>query len=137
MLLLAIFLRNGTDMETIIQNNHAYDSVTVFKKNPFDGYLERLRIEAKEKKVDISYVHEVVNTYFKLIGKDKMPKSFYKGRYGYPKLASEAKRLLEQCGSNLDDALWCLDKMKYIAGRKGFDWSIGTCIKYNLKSWGI
>lgn len=124
-------------METITQYNHEYDTITVFKKNPFEGYLERLREESKREAKNISYVHEVVNTYYKLAGYDKMPKSFYKGRYGYPKLSSEAKRLLEQCGSNLDDALWCLDKMKYIAGRKGFDWSIGTCIKYDLHSYGI
>jgi hypothetical protein len=121
-------------MEIVERYNHEYDAVSVFKRNPFDGYLEKLRAQCKQEAKPLSYVQEVVKTYFHMIGKENMPKTFYRGRYGYPKLAREAKELVEACGNNLEDALWCLDKMKYIANRKGFDWSIRTCLKYNLHS---
>lgn len=91
--------------------------------------MKRFKIEKKK----INPVHEVVNTYFTLKGQDKMPKSFYKGRNGYGKLAREAKRLLEVCKDDLEDAMWSIDKMKYLADKGGFDWSITTCLKHNLK----
>lgn len=100
----------------------------VFKENAFSGYLERL--ERNKKKVNP--VHEIVGVFFKIRGMDKMPKSFYRGRYAYPKLAREAKDLLGACNGILDDALWCLDKMKYLAERGHFDWTIRTCLKHNL-----
>ena len=98
--------------------------------NPFKGY--ELKIKNEKKKVNP--VHEIVNLYYELRGWDKMPKEFYKGRHGYAKLASEAKRLLHNCDENLEDAMWSLDKMKYKADKGGFDWSIITCLKHNLKT---
>jgi hypothetical protein len=62
-----------------------------------------------------------------------MPKTFYTGRYEYKKLASEAKKLYVACEENLDDAIWALDKMKYLAIKGNFDWSIITCLKHNLR----
>ena len=61
-----------------------------------------------------------------------MPKEFYKGQYFYPKLAKQAKELLTMCGGDIDDAVWSLDKMNYIAEKKNFNWSISTCLKHNL-----
>lgn len=100
-------------------------------KNRFAGYTEQRTKEVKK----LNPVHEVVNNYYKMIGMESAPKSSFKGRYGYPKLAGEAKRLLESCGGNLDDALWCLDRMNYKAQRFGYDWSISTCLKHDL-NWG-
>ena len=101
------------------------------KENPFAGFLEKLQKEGKK----VNPVHEVVNFYFRLIDKEKESKSFYKGRYAYGKLAAEAKRLLEACNNDLDDAMWAVDKMKYKADKGGFDWSIITCLKHKL-TWG-
>ncbi len=101
------------------------------KENPFKGYIERFKLENGNKK--INPVHEIVNTYFKMIGKEFEPKMFYQGRYGYGKLAGAAKRLLTACGDDLEDALWALDKMKYKAERGKFDWSIETCLTHNLR----
>jgi hypothetical protein len=98
-------------------------------KNPFAGYLANL----KKHKAAINPVHEIVNCYYKMNGWEKMPKDFYKGRYAYNKLAWEAKKLLEACRGELDDAIWALDKMKYLAERGKFDWSIITCLKHDLK----
>ena len=97
-------------------------------KNPFAGYLANL----KKHKPAVNPVHEIVNCYYKINGWEKMPKSFYTGRYAYNKLASEAKKLYQVCDENLDDCIWALDKMKYLAKRGGFDWSIITCLKHKL-----
>lgn len=97
-------------------------------KNPFIGYVDFISTSGEK----INPVHEIVNLYYKLKGLDKMHKKFYKGRYGYGKLAREAKNLLKSCKESLEDAMWCLDKMKYKADKGGFDWSISTCLKHNL-----
>lgn len=98
-------------------------------ENPFKGYLANL----KKHKEAINPVHEIVNCYYKMNGWEKMPKSFYTGRYSYVKLAKEAKMLYLACGEILDDAIWSLDKMKYLAEKGKFDWSIITCLKHKLK----
>ncbi len=98
-------------------------------KNPFEGYLENL----KKHKQAVNPVHEIVNCYYKMNGFEKMPKEFYQGRYAYNKLAKEAKMLYVACGEVLDDSIWALDKMKYLANKGSFDWSILTCLKHNLK----
>ena len=102
------------------------------KTNPFKGYLEKI---TKLMAVDgrkVNPVHEIVNEYYKMNRLDGKPKFFYKGRYAYGRLATQAKRLLEQCDGNLEDALWCLDKMKYKAERSNYDWTISTCMKHDL-----
>lgn|SRR3990167_4630184 len=119
-------------MEQIQHSNHEYEDVPIFKKNPFAGYLEKLKNRAGQRAVNDT--HEVVNAYYRMSGHAHHGKEFYKGRYAYGRLAIQAKALLAECGGNLEDALWCLDKMKYIAGKKGFDWAISTCIKYNLRT---
>ena len=98
-------------------------------KNPFEGYLENL----KKHKQAINPVHEIVNCYYKMNGWEKMPKEFYTGRYEYRKLASEAKKLYQACNEVLDDCIWALDKMKYLADKGKFSWSISTCLKHKLK----
>lgn len=98
--------------------------------NPFKSYVIRLMGLKKEK---LNPVHELVNVYFRIRNWDKMPKTFYVGRHAYPKLASEAKRLLAACNGDLADAMWSLDKMKYLADKGKFDWSIITCLKHNLR----
>ena len=98
-------------------------------KNPFEGYLANL----KKHKQAVNPVHEIVNCYYKMNGWEKMPKTFYTGRYAYNKLAFEAKKLYQACNEELDDCIWALDKMKYLAERGGFDWSIITCLKHKLK----
>jgi len=95
-------------------------------KNPFEGYLANLR----KHKQAVNPVHEIVNCYYKMNGWEKMPKEFYTGRYEYRKLASEAKKLYQACEEELDDAIWALDRMKYLAEKGGFDWSIITCLKH-------
>ena len=99
------------------------------KQNPFLGYFDKL---FKEQGKKINPVHEIVNMYFVMNKLDNMPASFYKGRYSYGKLSKEAKQLYFACGSVLDDALWCLDKMRYKAEKGRFDWSIITCLKHDL-----
>src|SRR3989344_4970976 len=69
----------------------------------------------------------------KMNGWEKMPKEFYTGRYSYRKLAAEAKMLYQACDEVLDDSIWALDKMKYLAEKGKFDWSIITCLKHKLK----
>ena len=98
-------------------------------QNPFLGYLENL----KKHKQAVNPVHEIVNCYYKMNGWEKMPKDFYTGRYAYNKLVKEAKMLYQACDETLDDAIWALDKMKYLAQKGNFDWSIITCLKHNLK----
>lgn len=105
-----------------------WELTPVFKKNKFKDYFKTLSVEKKK----INPVHEIVSVFFKLRRLDKMPKEFYKGRWKYSKIAREAKQLLTDCSENLDDALWSLDKMNYIATKNKFDWSIITCTKYDL-----
>ena len=97
-------------------------------KNPFAGYLLNLQKEKKK----VNPVHEIVNCYYRINGWEKMPKDFYTGRHAYNKLAREAKMLYQACDEVLDDCIWALDKMKYLAERGGFDWSIVTCLKHKL-----
>ena len=97
--------------------------------NPFKGYLANLR----KHKEAVNPIHEIVNCYYKMNNFEKMPKEFYKERYAYNKLAKEAKMLYEACSENLDDCIWALDKMKYLAEKGSFDWSIVTCLKHKLK----
>lgn len=99
-------------------------------RNPFKGYELKAQEERGTKK--INPVSEIVKTFYRINGIDKMPKAFYCGRYQYPKMAREAKMLYESCGENLDDCIWCLDKMKYLAEKGNFGWSIITCLKHNL-----
>lgn len=101
--------------------------------NPFEGYTKRMQKRYPE--IKLNPVKEIVNTYYQMNDLDKKSPLFYKGRYGYGKLAKEAKNLLEVCGGNLEDALWCLDKMKYKAEKGDYDWSISTCLKHDL-GWG-
>lgn len=95
-------------------------------KNPFAGYL----INLQKTKKNVSPVHEIVNTYYKINGWEKMSKSFYTGKKSYGKLATEAKELYGVLNENLDDCIWALDRMKYLAEKGGFDWSISTCLKH-------
>lgn len=106
---------------------------TIKGKNPFEGYLKRM--QKNYPTIRVNPVHEIVNQFFIIKKLDKKPKSFYLGRFGYPKLCKEAKKLLENCGWNLEDALWSLDKMNYKAEQGGYDWSISTCLKHDL-GWG-
>lgn len=103
----------------------------LFKENPHEGYIKRMKKNYPT--LRLNPVHEIVNNFYILQKIEKKPKSFYVGRYAYPKLAKEARKLLENCGWDLEDALWCLDKMKYKADRGGFDWSISTCMKHDLR----
>ena len=96
-------------------------------KNRFTGYLEKFKDPKK-----INPVREIVNLYYVLSGVESRPAAFYKGRYGYGKLAKEAKELLKACNGSIEDAMWALDKMKYKAERGKFDWSISTCLKHDL-----
>jgi len=95
-------------------------------KNPFEGYLENL----KKHKQAVNPVHEIVNVYYELRGWQNKRKSFYKGGRSYGKLAYEAKKLYEVLEKNLDDCLWALDRMKYLAEKNGFEWTISTCLKH-------
>ena len=96
-------------------------------ENPFAGYLENL----KKHKSAVSPVHEIVNVYYELRGWDKKSKRFFKKKErSYGKLASEAKMLYNVLGQNLDDCIWALDRMKYLAEKGGFEWSISTCLKH-------
>ena len=95
-------------------------------KNPFAGYLNNL----KKHKEAINPIHEIVNVYYKMNGWEKMEKSFYTGKKSYGKLATEAKELYEVLDKNLDDCIWALDRMKYLAEKGKFSWSISTCLKH-------
>ncbi len=93
--------------------------------------VKNIEIRKSENK-RINPVHEIVNTYFIIEGIDNRPGEFYKGRFNYGKLATEAKALYTACGESLSDALWSLDAMKRKAEKGKFDWSIGTCLKHDL-----
>ncbi len=95
-------------------------------KNPFAGYLEKL----KRRKQAVNPVHEIVNVYYELRGWDNKRKSFYKGKRSYGKLAYEAKELYKVLDENLEDCLWALDRMKYLAEKGDFEWTISTCLKH-------
>jgi hypothetical protein len=110
-------------------NEEENDEIRGNLKNPFAGYFDNL----KKHKSAVNPVHEIVNCYYKMNGWEKMPKNFYTGRYAYNKLAKEAKMLYTACSEVLDDSIWALDKMKYLATKGGFDWSIITCLKHKLK----
>ena len=58
------------------------------------------------------------------------PKEFYKGMKAYAKLASEAKLLHTVLKKDLDDCIWAMEKMKYLADKNGFNWTISTCLKH-------
>ena len=99
-------------------------------KNPFEGYFENV----KKHKHAVSPVHEIVNVYYEMKGWYNKPKRFYKKKErSYAKLASEAKRLYEACEKNLDNTIWALDRMKYLAEKGNFEWSIITCLKHKLR----
>jgi hypothetical protein len=95
-------------------------------KNPFEGYLERLQKEKKK----VNPIHEIVNFYYLLNGWEKMPKDFYRGKMGYGKLAKEAKDLYGVLKEDLDDCMWAIQKMDYLAKKGKFSWSISTCLKH-------
>lgn len=95
-------------------------------KNPFEGLLERFKIEQRK----INPIHYIVNHYYEMRGWSKMQKEFYTGNKSYGKLCSEAKELYIVLNSNLEDCLWALEKMKYLADKGNFDWSISTCLKH-------
>lgn len=96
-------------------------------ENPFAAYKSKLKKHEGAK----SPVHEIVNTYYKIRGWDDKPKSFYKKReHSYGKLAAEAKELYEVLDHNLEDCIWAIDKMNYLAEKGGFEWSISTCLKH-------
>ncbi len=97
--------------------------------NPFLGYMDKMKVVHKDK---YSPVRELVRFFHKLRGTDAMHPGFYHGRFSYGKLAKEAKELYEACENNLDDAIWALDKMNYLATKGKFDWSISTCLKHKL-----
>ena len=101
--------------------------------NPFFGYLKNLKKFKKKwkNKKKINPIHEIVNTYYEMQGWDKKPKSFFKKKErNYGKLAYEAKKLYEVLDKNLDDCIWALDRMKYLAEKGKFNWSISTCLKH-------
>ncbi len=100
--------------------------------NPFVGYELKWREQYKNASKNFHPVHEIVRVYMELNGKNPDDRYIYTGRSHYPKLAREAKLLLEDCGGNLEDALWSLDKMSYKAWKGGFNWSISTCRKHEL-----
>lgn len=100
-------------------------------KNPFEEKLEELKKTRKTGKKKLNPIHEIVNTYYQLRGWDKKPKRFFKKKErSYGKLAHEAKELYEVLDHNLDDCIWALDRMKYLAEKGGFEWSISTCLKH-------
>lgn len=105
-----------------------WELTPVFQKNKFKNYFKELVVDKKQQ----NPVKHIVKVFFELRRLDKMDKTFYVGRWAYPKMAREAKQLLTMCGDNAEDALWCLSKMNYIAETKKFEWSIITCLKYDL-----
>ena len=99
-------------------------------KNPFARRLENLN-KLKKRNTAVNPIHEIVNIYYSMRGWDKKPKSFFKKKErGYGKLAYEAKKLYEVLDKNLDDCIWSLDRMKYLAEKGKFNWSISTCLKH-------
>ena len=109
-----------------MRNNDKNEEKSTELKNPFAGYLENL----KKHKNAVNPIHEIVNTYYKINGWEKMDKSFYAGKMSYGKLATEAKELYGVLDKNLDDCIWALDRMKYLAEKGKFNWSISTCLKH-------
>jgi len=100
-------------------------------ENPFQKRLKEIKKREKKLKKELNPIHEIVNIYYELKGWDKKPKRFFKKKErSYPKLAHEAKELYEVLDENLDDCVWALDRMKYLADKGGFDWSISTCLKH-------
>lgn len=100
------------------------------KENPFKGYEKKLLKEKKK----LNPVHEIVNTYLEIRGFSDKPKDwFIKNKVFYPRLAAEAKLLLQACEGKLDDALWALSKMDYKATKGKFNWTIRTALKHDLK----
>ncbi len=95
-------------------------------KNPFLGYALKIQEEKKNP------VHEIVNLYLRVRNLDKMDKQWYKENIDYPRLCRDAKMLLARCSGNIEDAMWCIDKMKYLAEKGKFEWRISTCLKHNL-----
>jgi hypothetical protein len=96
-------------------------------ENPFTTYKQRLQKHEAAK----NPIHEIVNTYYKIRGWDDKPKSFFKKKErSYGKLAAEAKELYEVLDRNLEDCIWAIDRMNYLAEKGGFDWSISTCLKH-------
>jgi len=83
----------------------------------------------KDEKKKLNPIHEIVNTFYIIRGKHKMPKEFYAGRWGYSKLAREAKKLYAVYNENISDCLWALDRMNYESTKGSYDWSISTCYK--------
>jgi hypothetical protein len=97
------------------------------EKNPFAEYRDKL----EKHKPAASPIHEIVNTYYKIRGWDKKTKRFFKKKErSYGKLAAEAKQLYEVLDHNLEDCIWALDRMNYLATKGGFEWSISTCLKH-------
>lgn len=94
--------------------------------NPFIGSYDKL----KQRIPNPNPIKEIVNTYYFINGIDKKPKEFYHGRYGYARLMVQAKALYTACNENFDDCIWALDRMKYLADKGKFDWSISTCLKH-------
>jgi len=100
-------------------------------KNPFRDRLKELKSNRKKPKKIQNPIHEIVNTYYKIRGWDKKSKRFFnKKERSYPKLAHEAKELYEVLGRDLEDCLWALDRMNYLAKKGNFEWSISTCLKH-------
>lgn len=105
--------------------------MTDLGKNPFAEYKEKLQSSTLRHKPAASPIHEIVNTYYKIRGWDKKSKRFFKKKErSYPKLAAEAKMLYDVLGHNLEDSIWALDKMNYLATKGDFEWSISTCLKH-------
>ena len=100
-------------------------------KNPFKERLKELKKRQKKLKKKLNPIHEIVNTYYELRGWDKKPKRFFKKKErSYPKLAHEARELYDVLEGNLEDCIWALDRMNYLATKGGFEWSISTCLKH-------
>lgn len=79
-------------------------------------------------------VHELVNFYLKSRGWDNMSKKFYiKNKISYPRLCKEAKELLLVFKGDLEESLRAIDDMSYRAKKQGFDWSLSTLTKTDLK----
>ena|SRR3989338_11614803 len=96
-------------------------------KNPFEEYKKNLVRHTPAS----SPIHEIVNTYYKIRGWDKKSKRFFKKKErSYGKLAHEAKELYEVLDHNLEDCIWALDRMNYLATKGNFEWSISTCLKH-------
>lgn len=98
-------------------------------ENPFSEYLSNLQ-KLNKRNPAKNPIHEIVNTYYRIRGWEDKKKSFYRGKRSYAKLATEAKELYEVLDRNLEDCIWAIDRMKYLADKGGFEWSISTCLKH-------